>query len=76
MAKAFLRLVLSAPILAKLGLDWLTVEPRDFLSILLKETRTDMTYKIPIVGSEESLRIYIVMKPSGFVLRKYGKKSV
>jgi hypothetical protein len=40
-AKAFLRLVLAAPILAKLDLDRLTVEPRDFLSVIFKETRAD-----------------------------------
>ena len=76
LAKAFLRLVLSGPILAKLDLDRLTVDPRDFLSIIFKETRADVIYKIPIVGSEESLRICVVMELSGFVLRKYGKKSV
>jgi len=66
LAKAFLRLVLSAPILAKLDLDRLTVEPRDFLSVLFKETRADVIYKVPILGCEESLRIYIILEHKSF----------
>jgi len=65
-AKAFLRLVLSASILAKLDLDRLTVEPRDFLSIIFKETRADVIYKVPILGSEENLRIYIILEHKSF----------
>jgi len=65
-AKAFLRLVLSAPILAKLDLDRLTIEPRDFLSVIFKETRADVIYKVPILGSEENLRIYIILEHKSF----------
>ena len=65
-AKAFLRLVLSAPILAKLDLDRLTVEPRDFLSIIFRETRADVIYRLPIIGSEETLRIYVLLEHKSF----------
>jgi hypothetical protein len=65
-AKAFLRLVLSAPILAKLDLDRLTIEPRDFLSLIFKETRADVIYKLPILNSEESLRIYVLLEHKSF----------
>ena len=46
--------------------DRLTVEPRDFLSIIFKETRADMIYKIPILGSEESLRIYVLWEHKSY----------
>jgi len=65
-AKAFLRLVLSEPILAKLDLDRLTIEPRDFLSIIFKETRADVIYRLPIIGSEEALRIYVVLEHKSY----------
>ena len=47
-AKAFLRLVLAAPILAKLDLDRLTIEPRDFLSVIFKETHGEHPFTGPI----------------------------
>ena len=66
LAKAFLRLVLPAPILAKLDLDRLRVEPKDFLSVIFKETRADMIYRVPILGREESLCIYIILEHKSF----------
>jgi len=66
LAKAFLRLVLAAPILAKLDLDRLTVEPKDFLSVVFKETRADMIYRVPILGCEESLCVYVLLEHKSF----------
>ena len=66
LAKAFLRLVLSGPILAKLDLDRLTIEPREFLNIVFKETRADMIYRVPILGSDESLCIYVLLEHKSF----------
>ena len=66
LAKAFLRLVLSGPILAKLDLDRLTIEPKDFLNVIFKETRADMIYRVPIVGREESLCIYVLLEHKSF----------
>ena len=66
LAKAFLRLVLSEPVLAKLDFDRLTIEPRDFLSVIFKETRADMIYRVPILGREESLCIYVLLEHKSF----------
>ena len=66
LAKAFLRVVLSAPILAKLDLDRLTVEPKDFLSVVFKETRADIIYRVPILGREESLCIYVLLEHKSY----------
>jgi len=66
LAKAFLRFVLPGPILAKLNLDGLTVEPKDFLSVVFRETRADMIYRIPILGREESLCIYVLLEHKSY----------
>jgi hypothetical protein len=49
-------------ILSRIDIDRLTVEPKDFLSIVFKETRADMVYRIPILGREERLCIYILLE--------------
>jgi len=66
LAKAFLRLVLSGPILAKLDLDRMTIEPRDFLNIIFRETRADVVYRIPLLGREESLCVYVLLEHKSF----------
>jgi predicted transposase YdaD len=66
LAKAFLRIVLSEVILAKLDIDRLTIEPRDFLSTIFKETRADVVYKVPILGREESLCIYVLLEHKSY----------
>ena len=66
LAKAFLRLVLKAPVLAKLDLDNLTIEPKDFLSVVFRETHADMIYRVPIVGRDESLCVYVLLEHKSY----------
>ena len=66
LAKAFLRSVLPVAILAKLELDGLTIEPKDFLSVVFKETRADMVYRIPIRGRAECLCIYVLLEHKSY----------
>ena len=58
--------MLAAPILAKLDLDRLTIEPKDFLSVVFKETHADMIYRVPILGREESLCVYVLLEHKSF----------
>lgn len=52
--------------MAKLDLDDLKIEPKDFLSIVFKETRADMIYRVPILGREESLCVYVLLEHKSF----------
>lgn len=62
LARAFLRIVLSDAILRKLDLDKLSIEPKDFLNIVFKETHADLIYRVPIPGNGESLCIYVLLE--------------
>jgi len=66
LAKAFLRFVLPVPILSRLDIDGLTIEPKDFLSVVFRETRADMIYRVPLLGREESLCVYILLEHKSF----------
>lgn len=66
LAKAFLRIVLPGPVLAKLDLERLTIEPKDFLSIIFKETRADIIYRIPIIASKENLCVYVLLEHKSY----------
>jgi predicted transposase YdaD len=66
LVRAFLRFVLPGPILAKLDLDNLTIEPGDFLSTVFRETRADMIYRLPILGRKESLCVYVVLEHKSY----------
>lgn len=66
LARSFLRFVLPEPVLAKLDLSLLTVEPKDFLSVVFKETRADMIYRIPIHGSSERLCVYVLLEHKSY----------
>jgi len=66
LARAFLRSVLPVPIQSRLDLDGLTIEPKDFLSVLFKETRADMLYRVPIVGRDESLCVYVLLEHKSY----------
>ncbi len=66
LAKAFLRFVLPKKVLEKLDLDGLTIEPKDFLSLIFRETRADMIYRIPILGCEQSLCVYILLEHKSY----------
>lgn len=66
LAKAFLKKVLPKVVLERLDIDGLTVEPKDFLSLLFRETRADMIYRIPIHGSERSLCVYVLLEHKSY----------
>jgi predicted transposase/invertase (TIGR01784 family) len=66
LAKAFLRSVLSVAIQEKLDIDRLTVEPKDFLSVIFKETRADMVYRVPIRDCDENLCIYVLLEHKSY----------
>jgi hypothetical protein len=66
LAKSFLRFKLPTPILEKLELDGLTVEPKDFLSVVFRETRADMIYRVPIRGHAADLCVYVLLEHKSY----------
>ena len=66
LAEAFLRFVLPKKVLEKLDLDGLPVEPKDFLSVIFRETRADMVYRVPILGSEQTLCVYVLLEHKSY----------
>lgn len=66
LARAFLKSKLPKEILPKLDLENITLEPKDFLNLVFKETHADMIYRVPILGMDEHLRVYILLEHKSY----------
>lgn len=66
LARSFLKFVLPKDFLPHLKFEDLSVEPKDFLNLAFKETRADMIYRVPLIGRDEDLCIYVLLEHKSF----------
>jgi hypothetical protein len=63
---AFLKKVLPGKLRKQLDLDKLTVEKPKFRDKRFRETRPDMVYKVPILGTGDCVSFYIIIEHKSF----------
>ena len=59
---AFLKKTLPSRIRKQLDLDKLTVKKMRFRDALFRETRPDIVYDVPILGTDEHVRFYVIIE--------------
>jgi hypothetical protein len=66
LGSAFLKRVLPRKLRKQLDFDQLTVVKTKFRDVLFRETRPDIVYNVPIIGSDEYVSFHVIVEHKSF----------